>query len=70
MLCGLAVPAVFARSIRGVAVTPLADEGGASGDPRVVARLSGSARAILTGERTALNFLSACRAWRPPVAGG
>jgi nicotinate-nucleotide pyrophosphorylase (carboxylating) len=41
-----------------VRVTRLADEGSSfAGDRRVVARLDGPASAILSGERTALNFL-------------
>jgi nicotinate-nucleotide pyrophosphorylase (carboxylating) len=57
VLCGLPlVDLVFSTLDSGVRVTPLADEG-SWGDRRVVARLEGPARAILTGERTALNFL-------------
>lgn len=57
VLCGLPVVAlVFARLDARVRVTPLAAEGSA-GDRRVVARIEGPARAILSGERTALNFL-------------
>src|SRR5436190_11088755 len=56
-LCGLPlVDLVFSTLDPGVRVTPLADEG-SWGDHRVVARLEGPARVILTGERTALNFL-------------
>jgi nicotinate-nucleotide pyrophosphorylase (carboxylating) len=57
VLCGLpVVEAVFAAVDSNVRVTRLADEG-STGDRRVVARIEGSARSILTGERTALNFL-------------
>jgi nicotinate-nucleotide pyrophosphorylase (carboxylating) len=57
VLCGLpVVAAVFAELDPHVEVTPLAEEG-SPGDYRVVARLAGPARAILSGERTALNFL-------------
>src|SRR5205085_1888508 len=57
VLCGLPlVDLVFSTLDSGVRVTPLADEG-SWGDRRVVARLEGPARVILTGERTALNFL-------------
>ncbi len=57
VLCGLpVVTLVFALLDPRVRVTPLAAEGSA-GDCREVARLSGPARSILTGERTALNFV-------------
>src|SRR5919202_6693098 len=57
VLCGLPlVDLVFSTLDSGVRVTPLADEG-SWGDHRAVARLDGPARVILTGERTALNFL-------------
>src|SRR2546430_6692978 len=57
VLCGLPlVDLVFSTLDPGVHITPLADEG-SWGDHRVVARLEGPARVILTGERTALNFL-------------
>src|SRR5919206_1601141 len=57
VLCGLPlVDLVFSTLDPGVRVTPLADEG-SWGERRVVARLEGPARVILTGERTALNFL-------------
>src|SRR5919202_1260966 len=57
VLCGLPlVDLVFSTLDSGVRVTPLADEG-SWGDRRAVARLEGPARVILTGERTALNFL-------------
>jgi nicotinate-nucleotide pyrophosphorylase (carboxylating) len=57
VLCGLPViEAVFAELDPRVEVTRVAEEG-SWGDRRVVARLQGPARSILTGERTALNFL-------------
>ena len=57
VLCGLpVVEAVFAELDSQVTVTANADEG-SWGERRVVARIEGLARAILTGERTALNFL-------------
>jgi nicotinate-nucleotide pyrophosphorylase (carboxylating) len=57
VLCGLpVVEAVFAALDPRVHIERTAEEG-SWGDHREVARLSGPARAILTGERTALNFL-------------
>ena len=57
VLCGLPiVEAVFALLDPRVQVETLAEEG-SWGDRREVARITGPARAILTGERTALNFL-------------
>jgi nicotinate-nucleotide pyrophosphorylase (carboxylating) len=57
VLCGLpVVEAVFAALDPRVQIEPLAEEG-SWGDHREVARLYGPARAMLTGERTALNFL-------------
>ena len=57
VLCGLPViEAVFAELDPRVEVIRLAEEG-SWGDRRVVARLQGPARSILTGERTALNFV-------------
>jgi nicotinate-nucleotide pyrophosphorylase (carboxylating) len=60
VLCGLpVVEAVFAAVDPRVCVTRVAEEGswGEARDRRVVAKIEGPARAILTGERTALNFL-------------
>jgi nicotinate-nucleotide pyrophosphorylase (carboxylating) len=60
VLCGLpVVEAVFAAVDSRVRVTRVAEEGswGEACERRVVARIEGPARAILTGERTALNFL-------------
>jgi nicotinate-nucleotide pyrophosphorylase (carboxylating) len=59
VLCGLpVVERVFSTLDRRVEVTPLAEEGSAfDGGRRVVARIEGPATAVLTGERTALNFL-------------
>ena len=57
VLCGMpVVRAVFAILDPRVVVEVMADEG-SLGDRREVARITGPARAILTGERTALNFL-------------
>ncbi|HYP40239.1 MAG TPA: carboxylating nicotinate-nucleotide diphosphorylase [Chloroflexia bacterium] len=57
VLCGLpVVEAVFAALDPHVKIETCAEEG-SWGDRRVVARIEGPARAILTGERTALNFL-------------
>jgi nicotinate-nucleotide pyrophosphorylase (carboxylating) len=50
------VEAVFAALDPRVRIERVAEEG-SWGDRRVVARLTGPARAILTGERTALNFV-------------
>lgn len=58
VVCGLpVVAAVFARLDSRVQVTPEVDEGSFDASRRVVARISGPATAILSGERTALNFL-------------
>jgi nicotinate-nucleotide pyrophosphorylase (carboxylating) len=58
VVCGLpVVEAVFARLDPRVRVTRLADEGSFDSRRRVVARIDGPAAAILTGERSALNFL-------------
>jgi nicotinate-nucleotide pyrophosphorylase (carboxylating) len=57
VLCGLpVVAAVFAALDARVEVELRAEEG-SWGEDRVVARLAGPAASILTGERTALNFL-------------
>jgi len=58
VVCGLpVVEAVFARLDPRVRLQRLVAEGSSSADRRVVARLDGPAAAILSGERTALNFL-------------
>ena len=58
VLCGLpVVAAIFHALDPNVTVTPLADEGSYATERRVVARIEGPAAAVLTGERTALNFL-------------
>jgi nicotinate-nucleotide pyrophosphorylase (carboxylating) len=49
--------AVLRRLDPGVRVERLVDEGSWGEPPREVLRAEGSARALLTGERTALNFL-------------
>jgi nicotinate-nucleotide pyrophosphorylase (carboxylating) len=57
VVCGLPVVAlVFAALDPQVTVTPLVDEGSPD-ERRAVVRLAGPARSILSGERTALNFL-------------
>jgi nicotinate-nucleotide pyrophosphorylase (carboxylating) len=56
-LCGIPVAAlVFAELDPRLSVLPLAGEG-SWGAWRAVARIEGPARAMLTGERTALNFI-------------
>jgi nicotinate-nucleotide pyrophosphorylase (carboxylating) len=58
VVCGLpVVEAVFRALDPRVCVAGLVEEGSHSDDRRVVARIDGPAAAILTGERTALNFL-------------
>jgi nicotinate-nucleotide pyrophosphorylase (carboxylating) len=58
VVCGLPiVEAVFSAVDPCVSVTRAVDEGSYDGRRRVVARIEGPAAAILTGERTALNFL-------------
>jgi nicotinate-nucleotide pyrophosphorylase (carboxylating) len=58
VVCGLpVVEAVFAALDPCVRVIQEAPEGSAATDRRVVARIDGPAQALLTGERTALNFL-------------
>ena len=58
VLCGRPwVEAVFARLDSGITLAWEADEGSKVEADRVVLRLEGPARALLTGERTALNFL-------------
>ena len=58
VVCGLPlVQAVFAALDNRVQVTPEVPEGSFDTARRVVARVAGPASAILSGERTALNFL-------------
>jgi nicotinate-nucleotide pyrophosphorylase (carboxylating) len=58
VLCGLPViEAVFRELDPSTKVTRLAEEGSASGNRRAVARIEGLASVVLTGERTALNFV-------------
>ena len=59
VVCGLlAAAAVFRTLDSGISFEPLAAEGEiVSGPPAVVGRVTGSTRAVLTGERTALNLL-------------
>jgi len=57
VLCGMPLARlVFAALDPRVQIEPVIEEG-SWGDKREVARLTGPARAILTGERTALNFI-------------
>lgn len=57
VIAGLAAFAEVYRQLGGVEVEQRLQDGDRVGVGTVVATLSGSARAILTGERTALNFL-------------
>ncbi len=58
VVCGLPLVArVFSALDPRIQVTHLADEGSFTAHRRVVARIEGPAAAILTGERTALNFV-------------
>lgn len=58
VVCGLPIVAlVFAELDPEVRVVALADEGSFADERRVVARIEGPARSVLSGERTALNFL-------------
>ena len=58
VVCGLGmVEAVFRALDPGLVVEALVEEGALVESRTPVARVSGSLRAILTGERTALNFL-------------
>ncbi len=53
-----AAAAVFRALDPGIEFEPLVEEGAALEEPAPVARMSGSLRTILTGERTALNLLA------------
>jgi nicotinate-nucleotide pyrophosphorylase (carboxylating) len=58
VVCGLGIVEAVFRALDGeIEVEPLVDEGSLVESMTAVARLSGPLRAILTGERTALNFL-------------
>jgi nicotinate-nucleotide pyrophosphorylase (carboxylating) len=58
VVCGVvAAQAVFQALDPSMRVTTLLDEGAQVPGPAAVAELEGSARAVLTGERTALNLL-------------
>jgi nicotinate-nucleotide pyrophosphorylase (carboxylating) len=58
VVCGLGIVETVFRALDGeVEVEPLVDEGALVESGTAVARLTGPLRAILTGERTALNFL-------------
>jgi nicotinate-nucleotide pyrophosphorylase (carboxylating) len=57
-VCGLPiVAAVFAALDPAVVVTPSVADGDGVAAPRVIARIAGPTRALLSGERTALNLL-------------
>jgi nicotinate-nucleotide pyrophosphorylase (carboxylating) len=59
VVCGLEVAAaVFAALDRDVHFEPLVEEGARVDGPTAVAAVTGPLRAILTGERVALNFLA------------
>jgi nicotinate-nucleotide pyrophosphorylase (carboxylating) len=58
VVCGMpVVRAVFARLDPGVEITVSCAEGARAGKGDVVAQIQGSAHAVLTGERVALNLL-------------
>jgi nicotinate-nucleotide pyrophosphorylase (carboxylating) len=58
VVCGLSVAkAVFRRLAPAVQLDALVEEGERVDAPSVLARVEGPARAILSGERTALNFV-------------
>jgi len=58
VVCGLAAVEVVFRALDGdVRFEPLVEEGAVVSVPTAVALVTGPERAILTGERTALNFL-------------
>ncbi len=58
VLAGLPVAAaVFSRICPQIQCTPLSEDGASLNPSQIVLELAGPARAILTGERTALNFL-------------
>jgi nicotinate-nucleotide pyrophosphorylase (carboxylating) len=58
VVCGLPLVGLIFRTLDPrVQVTPSAEEGSVSAQRRVVAHIEGPAPAILSGERTALNFL-------------
>lgn len=58
VVCGIAVAeAVFRALDPDLRFAPLVEEGAVVGSPGAVALVTGPERAILTGERTALNFL-------------
>jgi nicotinate-nucleotide pyrophosphorylase (carboxylating) len=59
VVCGVPVAAAVFRALDGaVRVSPLREEGDLLDAPAAVAELEGPARALLTGERTALNLLA------------
>lgn len=58
VIAGLAAAAEVFRQLGGVEFEPLVADGASVDVGAVVVRLKGSARTVLTGERTALNFLT------------
>jgi nicotinate-nucleotide pyrophosphorylase (carboxylating) len=59
VIAGLGVGAVVFRTLDpGIAWVPLVEEGSTVSAGQIVARVEGELRAILSGERTALNFLA------------
>jgi nicotinate-nucleotide pyrophosphorylase (carboxylating) len=57
VIAGLDAAAEVFRALGGAELEPLATDGAAVAAGTVVARVTGAARAVLTGERVALNFL-------------
>jgi len=57
VIAGLAATTEVYRQLGGAELQPLVDDGDEVAVGTTVARVKGDARAILTGERTALNFL-------------
>ncbi len=59
VVCGLGVASlVFKTQDERIAFIPLVKEGSAVKKGKVIARISGKAKSLLTAERTALNFIS------------
>lgn len=58
IIAGLGVAAlVFEMCDHGVTLTPIIDDGRAASNGQAIAKIDGSVKSILKGERTALNFL-------------
>ncbi|MBI4563531.1 MAG: carboxylating nicotinate-nucleotide diphosphorylase [Planctomycetes bacterium] len=57
VICGLPLAREVFRRLGGAALAPLVKDGARARSGRAVARVTGKARSILTGERVALNFL-------------